>query len=111
MLALGNAADHVHVVLPHAPARAVATRVGRLSRAAHVSGVMGGDEGREVGYGPSQSEPHLSSLCSTTSPINGFTMQPLPLSSPGSNRYRSPPPAGFAPRSPEVPRTFSPGAR
>ena len=53
MLAVGNAADHVHVVLQHAPAMAVATLVGRLqgasSRAAHVSGVMGG-EGWQVGY-------------------------------------------------------------
>jgi REP element-mobilizing transposase RayT len=54
MLAVGHAADHVHVVLQHAPAMAVATLVGRLkgasSRAAHVSGVMGGDEGWQVGY-------------------------------------------------------------
>ena len=54
MLAVGNAADHVHVVLQHAPAMAVATLIGRLkgasSRAAHVSGVMGGDEGWQVGY-------------------------------------------------------------
>jgi REP-associated tyrosine transposase len=54
MLAVGNAADHVHVVLQHAPAMAVATLIGRLkgasSRAAHVSGVMGGGEGWQVGY-------------------------------------------------------------
>src|SRR5260370_3900809 len=66
MLAVGNAADHVHVVLQHAPAMAVATLVGRLkgasSRAAHVSGVMGADEGWQVGYwaepvGPANIEP------------------------------------------------------
>jgi putative transposase len=54
VLAVGNAADHVHVVLQHAPSMAVATLIGRLkgasSRAAHVSGVMGDDEGWQVGY-------------------------------------------------------------
>ena len=44
-LAVGHAADRVHVVLQHEPAMAVATLIGRLkgasSRAAHVSGVMG----------------------------------------------------------------------
>lgn len=54
LLAVGNAADHVHIVVQHAPAMAVATLVGRLkgasSRAAHVSGVLGADEGWQVGY-------------------------------------------------------------
>src|SRR5579864_4793120 len=54
MLAVGNASDHVHVVLQHPPRVAVATLAGRLkgasSRAAHNSGVMGEGDGWQVGY-------------------------------------------------------------
>jgi len=54
VLAAGNTADHVHVVLQYPPRVAVATLVGRLkgasSRAAHVSGVMGYDDGWQGGY-------------------------------------------------------------
>jgi REP element-mobilizing transposase RayT len=54
MLAVGNAADHVHIVVQHSPQMALAALVGGLkgasSRAAHVSGVMGYDCGWQVGY-------------------------------------------------------------
>jgi putative transposase len=54
MLAVGNAADHVHVVVQHSPRMALATLIGRLkgasSRAAHVAGVLGCEEGWQVGY-------------------------------------------------------------
>jgi len=54
LLAVGNAADHVHVVVQHSPRTAVAQLVGRLkgasSHAAHVSGVMGHEQGWQVGY-------------------------------------------------------------
>src|SRR5260370_11839666 len=98
MLAVGDAADHVHVVLQHAPAMAVATLVGRLkgasSRAAHVSGVMGGDEGWQVGYwaesvGPPHIEPLLDYV--TPQPVHPATasalqpsQQPLPEPTPAS---------------------------
>src|SRR5271169_4775314 len=54
VLAAGNAADHVHVVLQYPPRLALATLVGRLkgasSRAAHTSGVLCCDEVWQVGY-------------------------------------------------------------
>jgi putative transposase len=54
LLAVGNAADHVHVVVQHSPRIAVAELVGRLkgasSRAAHVSGVLSRGVGWQVGY-------------------------------------------------------------
>jgi putative transposase len=67
MLAAGNAADHVHVVVQHSPQMAVAALVGGLkgasSRAAHVSGVMGYDCGWQVGYwAESVGSAHLEPL-------------------------------------------------
>jgi|SRR5580698_3531829 len=68
MLAVGNAADHVHIVVQHSPQMALAALVGGLkgasSRAAHVSGVMGYGCGWQVGYwaesvGSAQIEPLL----------------------------------------------------
>src|SRR5260370_33110382 len=84
MLAVGNAADHVHVVLQQAPAMAVATLVGRLkgasSRAAHVSGVMGGDEGWQVGYWAESVRPaHIEPLLAYVQPqpVHHATRSPL----------------------------------
>jgi putative transposase len=67
VLAAGNAADHVHVVLQYPPRVAVATMVGRLkgasSRAAHVIGVMGCDGVWQVGYwAESVSAEHIEPL-------------------------------------------------
>ena len=99
-LAVGNTADHVHVVLQHAPAMAVATLVGRLkgalSRAAHVSGVLGGDEGWQVGYwaesvGAAHIEPLLDYVThqrvhhATASALEPW-QQPLPESADGGLR-------------------------
>jgi len=54
MLAAGNAADHVHVVVQHSPRTAIADLIGQLkgasSHAAHRAGVMARHDAWQVGY-------------------------------------------------------------
>jgi REP element-mobilizing transposase RayT len=94
MLAVGNAADHVHIVVQHSPQMALAALVGGLkgasSRAAHVSGVMGYDCGWQVGYwaesvGSAQIEPLLD-----YAPLSGLTTRSIRRSSLGSATAGSP---------------------